>query len=68
MKEKNFYIKTCTINALLLQYCVFSMDDEKLKLISEVKEHPCLYNTKIPDYKISLKKENAWKAVAAGND
>ena len=40
-----------------------TMDDEKL--ICEVKEHPCLYNTKSADYKILLKKENAWKAVSA---
>ena len=39
------------------------MDDEKL--ISEFKESLSLYNTKIPDYKLSLKKENAWKADAA---
>ena len=39
------------------------MDDERL--ISEVREHPCLYNTKGADYKVLLKKENAWKAIAA---
>lgn len=39
------------------------MDDEKL--ISEVRDHECLYNTKSADYKVLLKKENAWKAVAA---
>ena len=39
------------------------MDDERL--ISEVNEHPCLYNTKSADYKVLLKKENAWKAIAA---
>ena len=32
-----------------------TMDDEKL--ICEVKEHPCLFNTKCADYKIQLKKE-----------
>ena len=42
---------------------MFPMDDEKI--ISEVKEHPCFYKTKIADYKISLNKENAWKTVAA---
>ena len=39
------------------------MDDEKL--ICEVKEHQCLYNTKSVDYKVQLKKENAWKAIAS---
>ena len=38
------------------------MDDEQL--ITEVREHPCLYNTEIADYKVLLKKENAWKAIA----
>lgn len=36
------------------------MDDEKL--ISEVRRHKCLYTTKSEDY---IKKESAWKAVAA---
>lgn len=39
------------------------MDDERL--ISEVRDHPCLYNTKSPDYKVLLRKENAWKSIAA---
>ena len=39
------------------------MEDESL--ISEVREHPCLYNTRSPDFKVLLKKENAWKAIAA---
>ena len=47
----------------LLEDNAVAMDDEKL--ICEVKEHPCLYNTQIADYKIRLKKENAWKAVSA---
>ena len=38
------------------------MDDETL--INKVKEHPCLYNTKLSDYKVLLKKENAWKAIS----
>ena len=38
------------------------MDDEQL--IQAVKEHQCLYNTKSADYKIQLRKENAWKAIA----
>ena len=38
------------------------MDDETQ--INKVKEHPCLYNTKLSDYKVLLKKENAWKAIS----
>ena len=38
------------------------MDDEQL--ISEVREHPCLYNTRCGDFKVLLKKENAWKLVS----
>ena len=34
------------------------------KLIGCVKEYPCLYNTKLSDFKVSIKKENAWSAVA----
>ena len=30
-----------------------------------MREHPCLYDTKGADYKVLLKKENAWKAIAA---
>ena len=38
------------------------MDDELL--ISEVKQHPCLYNTRCLHFKVALKKENAWKTVS----
>ena len=38
------------------------MDDEQL--ISEVREHPCLYNTWCADFKVLPKKENAWKLVS----
>ena len=40
---------------LLLQFHVFAMDDEKL--ISEVRKHQRLYDTKSVDYKVLLKKE-----------
>ena len=42
------------------------MDDEQL--ISEVREHPCLYNTQCGDVKVLLKKKNAWKLVSTGTD
>ena len=29
-----------------------------------VKAYPCLYDTKSADFKIALKKENAWKTIA----
>ena len=38
------------------------MDDELL--ISEVKQHPRLYNTRCPQFKVALRKENAWKTVS----
>ena len=34
------------------------------QLIELVKAYPCLYDTKSADFKIVLKKENAWKAIA----
>ena len=33
-------------------------------LIEAVREYPCLYNSRSPEFKVQLKKENAWKAVA----
>ena len=33
-------------------------------LVNAVREYPCLYNSKIADFKVLLKKENAWTAVA----
>ena len=52
-------------NIIVSDFDIFRtvMDDERL--IAEVREHPCLYNTKIADYKVLLKKANAWKAIAA---
>ena len=40
------------------------MDRDEL-LIEAVREYPCLYNSKIADFKVLLKKENAWTAIAA---
>lgn len=34
------------------------------QLITNVQGYPCLYNTKSTDFKVNLKKENAWKAIA----
>ena len=33
-------------------------------LIEAVREYPCLYNSRSREFKVQLKKENAWKAVA----
>ena len=33
-------------------------------LVNAVREYPCLYNSKIADFKVLLKKENAWTTVA----
>lgn len=33
-------------------------------LIDAVREYPCLYNSKLPDFKVQLAKENAWTAIA----
>lgn len=33
-------------------------------LVEAVREYPCLYNYKSPDFKVLLKKENAWTAIA----
>ena len=35
------------------------------RLIDAVRAYPCLYNSRSGDFKVSLMKENAWKAVAA---
>ena len=35
------------------------------QLIEAVRDYPCLYNSKSADFKILMKKENAWTAVAA---
>ena len=34
------------------------------QLIDAVREFPCLYNSKSPDFKVTLKKENAWLKIA----
>lgn len=34
------------------------------QLIDLVKTYPCLYDTKSADFKVNLKKENAWKAIS----
>ena len=34
-------------------------------LIEAVRDYPCLYNSKSADFKVLLKKENAWTAIAA---
>ena len=34
------------------------------QLICAVKEYPCLYNTKLNDFKVTWKKENAWKVIS----
>ena len=33
-------------------------------LISKVREYPCLYNNKSPDFKVVWKKENAWVEIS----
>lgn len=33
-------------------------------LIDAVRGYPCLYNNRISDFKVQLKKENAWSAIA----
>lgn len=43
---------------------VNTMDQDE-QLIDAVREYPCLYNSKSPDFKIALKKENAWTVIAA---
>ena len=32
--------------------------------ISAVREYLCLYNSRIAEFKVQLKKENAWTSVA----
>ena len=34
------------------------------KLITSIQKYPCLYDNKLSDFKVSLKKENAWTAIA----
>ena len=41
----------------------FVMENDEA-LIEAVREYPCLYNSTIADFKITLKKENAWKAIS----
>ena len=33
-------------------------------LIGAVREYPCLYNSRAPDFKVLMKKENTWTAIA----
>lgn len=33
-------------------------------LIDLVRSYPCLYDVRSADFKIALKKENAWKTIA----
>ena len=33
-------------------------------LISSVKDYPSLYHTKSSDFKVTWKKENAWKEIS----
>ena len=33
-------------------------------LIDAVREYPCLYNSRISDFEVQMKKENAWSAIA----
>ena len=33
-------------------------------LIDAVRAFPCLYNSKIAEFRVVTKKENAWKAVS----
>ena len=35
------------------------------QLIEAVRGYPCLYNSRLPDFKVLLMKENAWSAIAA---
>ena len=34
------------------------------QLIYKVQEYPCLFNTRSSDFKVSIKKENAWIVIA----
>ena len=45
---------------------VYKMDDKKL--IDLVRTFPCIYDIKSPDFKILLKKENGWEAIASSLD
>ena len=38
------------------------MESDEL-LIAAVKEYPCLYNSKLVDFKVPIKKENSWSAI-----
>lgn len=39
------------------------METDEL-LIDTIREYPCLYNSKLHDFKVQLVKENAWAAIA----
>ena len=34
------------------------------QLIDAVQKFPCVYNSKSPDFKVALKKDNAWLKIA----
>ena len=34
------------------------------QLFDAVREFPCQYNSKSPDFKVALKKENVWLKIA----
>ena len=48
----------------MLALCGSWKMEQDEQLIELVKAYPCLYDTKSADFKIVLKKENAWKAIA----
>lgn len=37
-------------------------------LIEAVRAYPCLYNSKIADFKVQTKKENAWSTISESLD
>ena len=42
----------------------FKMTKFDEALITAVKEYPCLYNTKLSNFKVTWKKENSWMEIS----
>ena len=57
-------VRACTAAASYSGRAILNMEQDE-QLIELVKAYPCLYDTKSADFKIVLKKENAWKAIAS---
>lgn len=58
---RNEHVVAAAVSRYFLSLALMEQDEQ---LIDLVKTYPCLYDTKSADFKVNLKKENAWKAIS----